>query len=75
MQPYFELQRSVDLQQWQPIGERQRAATATPGQLLGVTLDTDEPAGLDAKLPGSARAMRYQGNVVTFSRDLFLVKI
>src|SRR5207247_8750932 len=43
MQPYFELQRSVDLQQWEPIVERQRAATATPGQLLGVTLGTDEP--------------------------------
>ena len=43
IQPYFELQRSADFQQWQPIGERQRAATATPGQLLGVTLGTDEP--------------------------------
>jgi hypothetical protein len=43
MQPYFELQRSVDLHQWQPIVERQRAATATPGQLLGVTMGTDEP--------------------------------
>ena len=43
VQPYFELQRSADLQRWQPMGERQRAAAATPGQLLGVTLGTDEP--------------------------------
>src|SRR5258708_7001553 len=41
VRPYFELQRSTDLQHWQPIGERQRAVAATPGQLLGATLGAD----------------------------------
>ena len=35
--PYFELQRTFDLQRWEPIGERQRALTATLGQSLGAT--------------------------------------
>jgi hypothetical protein len=43
VQPYFELQRSADLLRWQPLGERQRAAAATPAHLLGATLGTDEP--------------------------------
>jgi hypothetical protein len=33
IRPYFELQRSTDLQQWQPIGERQRAALPASGLL------------------------------------------
>src|SRR5262245_2351767 len=28
--PYFELQRSVDLQHWQPIGQRLQAAATEP---------------------------------------------
>src|SRR5439155_258703 len=43
--PYFELQRSFDLWRWQPIGERERAATQTPGQNLHATLALDQPQG------------------------------
>ena len=35
--PYFELQRSDDLTQWKPLGERQRALNSTPGQSLSAT--------------------------------------
>src|SRR6266545_171269 len=42
VRPYFELQRTFDLQRWQPIGERQRALTATFGQSLGATLPLDD---------------------------------
>jgi hypothetical protein len=41
--PYFELQRSTDLEHWQPIGERQRAAAATGSPFLTATLALDEP--------------------------------
>src|SRR5262245_53331654 len=41
VRPYFELQRSVDLQRWQPFGERLRAPTATPGEALRATLAPD----------------------------------
>ena len=42
VRPYFELQRSRDLQLWQPVGERQRAtAAATPGQSLNLTIGAD----------------------------------
>jgi hypothetical protein len=37
VRPYFELQRTFDFQRWEPIGERQRAATATLGQSLSAT--------------------------------------
>src|SRR5947207_8760466 len=40
-QPYFELQRTFDLQRWEPIGERQRAVTATLGQSLRATQPLD----------------------------------
>jgi hypothetical protein len=43
VRPYFELQRTFDFQRWEPIGERQRAGAATPGQSLGATLGTDGP--------------------------------
>src|SRR5436309_10402857 len=43
--PYFELQRSFDLWRWQPIGERERAATLTPGERLRATLPLDQPQG------------------------------
>src|SRR6266540_2604805 len=42
VRPYFELQRTFDLQRWEPIGERQRALTATFGQSLGATLPLDD---------------------------------
>jgi len=35
--PYFELQRSADLRQWQPVGERMRGAAAAPGDVLRFT--------------------------------------
>src|SRR4051794_37889413 len=41
VRPYFELQRSGDLQYWQPIGERQRAATPALDQSLGAALALD----------------------------------
>jgi hypothetical protein len=43
IRPYFELQRSTDLLHWQPIGERLRAATPTPGQSLSALLTLGEP--------------------------------
>src|SRR5262249_54080489 len=46
MRPYFELQRSTDLRQWQPVGERVRAALGTPGQSLSMSVVTGEPLGL-----------------------------
>ena len=44
VRPYFELQRTFDLQRWQPIGERQRAAATAPGQTLNMTLALDGPS-------------------------------
>ena len=41
VRPYFELQRTFDLQHWLPIGERQRAATATLGQSLSAIQPLD----------------------------------
>src|SRR5689334_2558717 len=43
VRPYFELQRSGDLQHWQPIGERQHAAATEPAPSLGTTLTLDSP--------------------------------
>jgi hypothetical protein len=43
VRPYFELQRTFDFQRWAPIGERQRALAATPGQSLSATLEADGP--------------------------------
>ena len=44
VRPYFELQRTFDLQRWQPIGERRRAAASAPGQTLNMTLALDVPS-------------------------------
>ncbi len=41
--PYFELQRTFDFHRWEPVGERQRALTATLGQSLSATQPLDEP--------------------------------
>src|SRR5262245_21502665 len=43
IRPYFELQRSTDLQHWQPVGERLRAADQTPEQLLAAPVALGEP--------------------------------
>ena len=41
-QPFFEVQRSTDLQAWQPLGERLRANPAAAGATLRVTLPADQ---------------------------------
>src|SRR5262245_24784548 len=57
VRPYFELQRTLDLKHWEPIGERQLALTTTTGQIHSATHPLDdsrafyrllslEPAGL-----------------------------
>jgi hypothetical protein len=42
VRPFFELQRSADLQRWNPVGERMRNADATAADLLSVTVGADE---------------------------------
>jgi hypothetical protein len=41
--PWFEAQRSTDLNHWQPLGERQRGSAALPDLSLSLALGTDEP--------------------------------
>jgi hypothetical protein len=41
--PWFEVQRSTDLNQWQPLGERQRGSAALPDLSLSLALGTDQP--------------------------------
>jgi hypothetical protein len=41
--PWFEVQRSTDLNQWQPVGERQRGSAALPDLSLSLGLGTDQP--------------------------------
>ena len=41
--PYFELQRSADLQHWQPIGQRMRANSSAPGAILNLALTPNQP--------------------------------
>jgi hypothetical protein len=43
VRPYYEIQRSTDLQHWQPIGERLRAATPTLDQSLSASIGLTEP--------------------------------
>src|SRR5881628_2387136 len=43
VRPFFELQRTFDLQRWEPIGERQRAAASAPGPTLNMTLALEGP--------------------------------
>lgn len=70
VRPYFELQRTFDFQRWEPVGERQRAATATLGQSLSVTQTFDqanafyrllsiEPAGIAELGSGGAEVFGY----------------
>jgi hypothetical protein len=42
VRPYFELQRSADLQRWQTVGEQQRNPNALPGQSLNAALTPDD---------------------------------
>jgi hypothetical protein len=41
--PWFEVQRSTDLNHWQPVGERQRGSAALPDLSLSLALGTDQP--------------------------------
>ena len=41
--PWFEVQRSTDLNHWQPVGERQRGSAALPGLSLSLALGSDQP--------------------------------
>jgi len=43
IRPYFEVQRSTDLQRWQPVGERMRAAAAARDQSLSAFITSGEP--------------------------------
>ena len=40
--PWFEVQRSTDLNHWQPVGERQRGSAALPDLSLSLGLATDQ---------------------------------
>src|SRR5437773_7541403 len=42
VRPYFELQRTFDLQRWEPIGQRQRSLATTPGLSLNATQPLDD---------------------------------
>src|SRR5712692_4379594 len=41
--PWFEVQRSTDLNHWQPLGERQRGSAALPDLSFSLALGTDQP--------------------------------
>jgi hypothetical protein len=43
--PYFELQRTLDFQRWEPVGERQRAATGTAPSSLKATVTLNQARG------------------------------
>lgn len=43
--PFFELQRSQDLQHWRPIGERQRSDSASPNRRLSTSIPSDTSNG------------------------------
>ena len=56
--PWFEVQRSTDLNQWQPLGERQRGSAALPDLSLSLALGTDQPGAfyrlLEVQQPAAA---------------------
>ena len=54
--PWFEVQRSTDLNQWQPVGERQRGSAALPDLSLSLALGTDQPL---AFYRGESRYLRF----------------
>jgi len=58
LRPWFELQRSIDLQSWKPMGERFRATAGAAGELYRVNVDIHEPRAfyrlLSVTPPGSA---------------------
>jgi len=78
VRPYFELQRSSDLQQWLPIGERQRAAASVPEAFLKVTLSLEDPHAFYRLMivqPGAAASLGSGGAEVfgygeSFAREL-----
>src|SRR6058998_2024737 len=45
VRPFFELQRSTDLRDWRPFGERLRAPVSATDQLLSAALPPSEPLG------------------------------
>lgn len=70
IRPVFELQRSLDLKLWTPLGERLRAASDTSDSALGLTLALDppqafyrllsiEPAGIAKLGQGGAEVLGY----------------
>jgi hypothetical protein len=62
--PWFELQYSLDLHGWQPVGQRMRASTAAEGQVLCIPGVSDEPMGFFRLLqvaPSSAASALGQG--------------
>src|SRR5881397_396073 len=62
VRPYFELQRTFDLQRWQPIGERRRAAASAPGQTLTMTLALDVPSAFYRLLSVEPSTVAKLGN-------------
>lgn len=59
--PYFELQQSTDLQHWEPIGERQRASSARPGEWLRMTVGADRGQAFYRILSVEPRAITKLG--------------
>jgi hypothetical protein len=55
----FELQRTFDFQRWEPIGEPQRALTATPDESLSATKPID--ATSNSYFPSIASAIPLLG--------------
>jgi hypothetical protein len=81
VRPYFELQRTFDFQRWEPIGERQRALTATLDLSLSATQPIDdsrafyrllsiEPGGVAELGSGGAQVLGYGD---AFARELLRI--
>jgi hypothetical protein len=69
--PLFELQRSADLRQWRPFGERRRARAAGADQRLRATMPIDEPLGffrlLQLEAPAVGKLGQGGGEVFGYS--------
>src|SRR5437667_4697614 len=61
VRPFFELQRSIDLRDWRPFGERLRAPVTAPDSLLSVTPPASEPVGFFRLLLIEPRAVAKLG--------------
>src|SRR4030095_10481631 len=76
LRPYFELQRSLDLRSWQPVGQRYRAPESA--ELLRVLLEPNDPLGfyrlLSVTPPATARrgsgGAEVFGYAEAFAREL-----